>query len=187
MTGTDGGDGKPCNVYITSADTGEKLSCFAHGGDCGHEHPIGGGGPDGGIDDCPWRCAQHGGYPDEYAIPPRLNVVARTWAQGAERLIAALAENASGEAGEALREHAFPFVLGYHETCWWPLTNRAPHLRIGLRRALDGKRRPIGAAVPFAEWSPDGEAWAPARGEAAERALEAVRSLLPVMDPFGET
>lgn len=183
MTGED----RDCNVYITSADTGEKLSCLAHGGDCGHEHQLGGDGPDGGIDECPWQCAQHGGYPDGYELPARLNAVARTWAQGAERLIAALAENASGEAEEALREHAFPFVLGHHETCWWPLTNGAPHLRIGLRRALDGGRRPIGPLELFAEWSPDGEAWAPARGEAAERALGAVRRLLPVMDPFGET
>ena len=43
-------------IYITSAERGEQLSCFAHGTNCGHEHLLAAAEGDD-IDSCEWECA----------------------------------------------------------------------------------------------------------------------------------
>ena len=43
---------------IVSAERGERLACFSHGTDCGHDHWLDGVSPHGDIDECPWHCGK---------------------------------------------------------------------------------------------------------------------------------
>lgn len=118
----------------------------------------------------------------------QLSEDARGWAARAATLLGRMRREGAGEAeAEALRDHVFRFGLDYWEECAWALNDGPPFLRLALRRALDGKRRPRGGIAIHAEWSADGEAWSPAGGETAAIALEAAREILNAIDPFEET
>ena len=118
----------------------------------------------------------------------RTQAAAREWAERAAALFARARSEGAGEAErEALRDHVFRFGLDYFEECAWPLNEGPPFLRLAVRRALDGKRRPVGDSTIHAEWSPDGEAWAPIRGEAAGIVIGTAREVFAVADPFEET
>ena len=118
----------------------------------------------------------------------RLQDDAREWAERAAALLDRATSEGAGEAeGEALRDHVFRFGLDYFEECAWPLNEGPPFLRLAVRRALDGKRRPAGDPTIHAEWSADGETWAPVPGEAAEIVIGAAREVLAAADPFEET